>query len=79
MIALGDWLIENIGPVWMRVMGNPMLPEGTPLSTGRLWVIDVDYDKCRKTKDYKNKSYYIEVDMRRIKSTVRADLLLKWS
>jgi hypothetical protein len=76
MLALGDWLVANVGPIWMRIgISNvtPTRPIYTPLSRGRRWVIEYDFDKKRQV---------LELDGRKLKphaSILRTELLLRFS
>jgi hypothetical protein len=76
MIALGDWLELNVGPIWMRLgEGNatPTRPIHTPLSKGRRWVIEYDFAKKRQV---------LVLDGRKLKpraGILRTELLLRFS
>ena len=72
MMALGNWLAENVGPIWHRATRDtPSTPLHTPYSKGRRWVIDRIWYKGQW-------QLVIEVDLRTIKPHARTDLLLRW-
>lgn len=72
MMALGNWLAENVGPVWHRnTRATPAVPLHTPYSKGRLWVIDNYWYKGRW-------QFVLEIDFRKIKPHARTELLLRW-
>jgi hypothetical protein len=73
LFALGAWLEQNVGPVWMYMppyLTTPQIPENTPVSKGRRWVFDMDFRKNRMT---------LELDGRKLKPGARVDLLLRFT
>lgn len=76
MIALGDWLELNVGPIWMRLGPGNVTPTkllDTPLSRGRLWLVDYDFDK---------RKHVLVLDGRKLKpraGVLRTELLLRFS
>ena len=72
MMALGDWLAENVGPIWHRnTIATPTQLIHTPYSKGRRWVIERIWHKGKW-------QLVLEVDFRKIKPCARTDLLLRW-
>lgn len=71
MIALGNWLEQHVGPIYARTQNNMLgRPANTPLSTGALWVIDSINDRKRLE---------LTIDLRKLKPSLRTELILRFS
>ena len=73
LIALGEWLEENVGPVLLYIpshLSTPTIPIGAPISKSRQWVFDMDFRKNEMT---------LEIDGRILKPGARVEFLLKFT